>query len=332
MAPGARSGITGVRMQVMLGSIGTIILARKELKRMTATLIDGTAIAARLRAEIADSVKRMEAEHGIRPGLATVIVGEDAASQTYVRMKHKACEEAGIASFGNELPADSSQEEVEQLVKDLNADSHVHGILVQLPLPKHLNEEAILSAISLSKDVDGFHPVNIGRLAMKGRKPLFIPCTPYGVIVLLEEVGVTFEGANAVVLGRSNIVGMPTALLLIHRNATVTVCHSRTKDLPSVCRQADILVAAVGRAHMVKGDWVKPGAVVIDVGTNRVDDPTAKRGYRLVGDVDFDEVKEVAGALTPSPGGVGPMTIAMLLKNTLRGAELALSGELTTTV
>lgn len=297
---------------------------------MTATLIDGTAIAARLRGEIAEDVKRMEAEHGIRPGLAAVLVGEDPASQTYVRMKRKACEEAGIASFGYELPADASQEEVETLVKDLNADPNVHGILVQLPLPKHLNEETILGAISLNKDVDGFHPVNIGRLAMKGRKPLFIPCTPYGVIVLLEEAGVTFEGANAVVLGRSNIVGMPAAMLLIHRNATVTICHSRTKDLPAVCRQADILVAAVGRAQMVKGDWIKPGAVVIDVGVNRVDDPTAKRGYRLVGDVAFDEAKEVAGAITPVPGGVGPMTIAMLLKNTFRGAELALSGEIQT--
>lgn len=291
---------------------------------MTATIIDGTAVAARLRAEIAEQVKTMEAERGMHPGLATVLVGDDPASHSYVRMKRKACEEVGIESFSYELPADSSQEDVERLVRDLNANPKVNGILVQLPLPKHLNEEAILSAIGLNKDVDGFHPVNIGRLAMKGRKPLFIPCTPYGVIVLLEEVGVTFQGANAVVLGRSNIVGMPTALLLIHRDATVTVCHSRTKDLPAVCREADILVAAVGRAHMVKADWVKPGAVVIDVGTNRVDDPTAKRGYRLVGDVAFDEVKEVAGAITPSPGGVGPMTIAMLLKNTLHGAELVL--------
>ena len=196
--------------------------------------------------------------------------------------------------------------------------------MFQLPLQKHLNEESILNVISIEKDVDGFGPVNIGRLAMKGRDPLFIPCTPYGIMVLLEEAGVTFEGANAVVLGRSNIVGMPAALLLIERNATVTVCHSRTRDLPGVCRQADILVAAVGRAEMVRANWIKPGAVVIDVGTNRVDDPSAKRGYRLVGDVAFDEVKEVAGAITPVPGGVGPMTIAMLMKNTLRGAELTL--------
>jgi len=291
---------------------------------MTATIIDGTAVAARLRSEIAESARQMEAQHHVRPGLAAVLVGDDPASQTYVRMKRKACEEAGFESFGYELPATATQAEVEGVVKELNADPKVHGILVQLPLPKHLNEEAILSMISLHKDVDGFHPVNIGRLAMKGREPLFIPCTPHGVIVLLEEAGATFDGANAVVLGRSNIVGMPAALLLIHRNATVTVCHSRTKNLPEVCRQADILVAAVGRPQMVKGDWIKPGAIVIDVGVNRVDDPSAKRGYRLVGDVDYEAALEVAGAITPVPGGVGPMTIAMLLKNTLRGAELSL--------
>jgi 5,10-methylene-tetrahydrofolate dehydrogenase/methenyl tetrahydrofolate cyclohydrolase len=269
----------------------------------------------------------MQAEHGIVPGLATVLVGDNPASGQYVRMKTKACEQAGIASFGHNLPGDASQEDVEALVKQLNEDPKVHGILVQLPLPDHLDEEKVLSLISLHKDVDGFHPVNIGRLAMKGRDPLFIPCTPHGVIVLLEEAGAKLEGANAVVLGRSNIVGLPAAMLLIHRNATVTVCHSRTKDLPAVCRAADILVAAVGRAEMVKADWVKPGAYVIDVGSNRVDDPNAEKGYRWAGDVDFDEVKEVAGALTPSPGGVGPMTIAMLLKNTLRGAELVLSGK-----
>jgi methylenetetrahydrofolate dehydrogenase (NADP+)/methenyltetrahydrofolate cyclohydrolase len=292
---------------------------------MTATIIDGRAVADRLQAEVAEKAKKMAAEHNVRPGLATVLVGDNPASQSYVRMKGKACQELGLESFGYTLPATAAQEEVEGLVRQLNADPKVHGILVQLPLPKHLNEERILEAIGLNKDVDGFHPVNIGRLAMKGREPLFIPCTPHGVIVLLEEAGVQFDGANAVVLGRSNIVGMPAALLLIHRNATVTVCHSRTKDLPAVCRSADVLVAAVGRAQMVKRDWVKPGAVVIDVGTNRVDDPTAKRGYRLVGDVDFEEVKEVAGAITPVPGGVGPMTIAMLMKNTLRGAELAIA-------
>jgi methylenetetrahydrofolate dehydrogenase (NADP+) / methenyltetrahydrofolate cyclohydrolase len=297
------------------------------IQYMTAKKIDGKAIAARIQDQIADAVQKMQAEHGIVPGLAAVLVGEDPASQQYVRMKRKRCEKVGIASFGHTLPADATQEQVEALVKELNADPKVHGILVQLPLPDHLDEEKILSLIELHKDVDGFHPVNIGRLAMKGRDPLFIPCTPHGVIVLLEEAGAQLEGAEAVVLGRSNIVGLPAAMLLIHRNATVTVCHSRTKDLPGVCRRADILVAAVGRPKMVKSDWVKPGAYVIDVGSNKVDDPEAKRGYRWVGDVDYDEVKEVAGALTPSPGGVGPMTIAMLLKNTWRGAELVVSGQ-----
>ncbi len=294
---------------------------------MTAAIIDGTAVAARIRQQIAADVKTMQAEHGIVPGLAAVLVGDNPASRSYVRMKRKACDEVGIASFGYTLPADATQQQVEELVGQLNDDPQVHGILVQLPLPRHLDEENVLSLISLHKDVDGFHPVNIGRLAMKGREPLFIPCTPHGAMVLLEEAGATFEGANAVVLGRSNIVGLPAAMLLIHRDATVTVCHSRTRDLPGVCRQADILIAAVGRPEMVKADWVKPGAYVIDVGSNRVDDPSSEKGYRWVGDVAFNEVKEVAGAITPSPGGVGPMTIAMLLKNTLRGAELVISGQ-----
>ncbi len=294
---------------------------------MTAQLIDGKAVAARIRGEIAAAVVRMQEEHGMVPGLATVLVGTNAASHSYVRMKRKACAEVGIVSFPNELSAEATQEEVEAVVRRLNDDPRVHGILVQLPLPKHLDEERILSLISIHKDVDGFHPENIGRLAMKGRDPLFIPCTPHGAIVLLEDAGATISGSNAVVLGRSNIVGLPAAMLLIHRNATVTVCHSRTRDLPGVCRQADILIAAVGRPEMVKADWVKPGAYVIDVGSNRIDDPASEKGYRWVGDVAFDEVKEVAGAITPSPGGVGPMTIAMLLKNTLRGAELVLAGD-----
>ena len=293
---------------------------------MTAKIIDGNAVAQRMRAEIAEAVAQMKEKHGVVPGLATVLVGDNPASHSYVRMKRKACADVGIESFPHELPANATQEEVEAVVQRLNEDPRVHGILVQLPLPRHLDEERVLSLISLTKDVDGFHPVNIGRLAMKGREPLFIPCTPHGAIVLLEEAGAQFEGANAVVLGRSNIVGLPAAMLLIHRNATVTICHSRTRDLPAVCRQADILIAAVGRPEMVRGDWVKPGAYVIDVGSNRVDDPTSEKGYRWVGDVAFDEVKEVAGAITPSPGSVGPMTITMLLKNTVRGAELAISG------
>lgn len=290
---------------------------------MTANIIDGTAIAAKVRAQVAADVAQRQAAGKTQPGLATVLVGDNTASQTYVRSKRKACAEAGIESFGHELPATASQREVEELVAQLNADSRVHGILVQLPLPDGLDEEKVLAAISLEKDVDGFHPINIGRLAMKGRKPLFVPCTPAGCMVLLEEAGATFKGANAVVLGRSNIVGLPAAMLLLHRDATLTVCHSRSRDLPAICRQADILIAAVGRAEMVKADWVKPGAFVIDVGINRKDDATRKSGYRLVGDVAYDEVKEVAGAITPVPGGVGPMTIAMLLRNTLRGAELA---------
>jgi methylenetetrahydrofolate dehydrogenase (NADP+) / methenyltetrahydrofolate cyclohydrolase len=290
---------------------------------MTATIIDGTAIAAKVRAQVGEAVAARVAAGQPRPGLATVLVGDNVASATYVRSKRKACAEAGIESFGRELPATASQQEIEALVAELNADPRVHGILVQLPLPDGIDEEKVLGTISLEKDVDGFHPVNIGRLAMKGRKPLFVPCTPAGCILLLEEAGAQFKGANAVVLGRSNIVGLPAAMLLVHRDATVTICHSRTKDLRAVCREADILVAAVGRAEMVKADWVKPGAYVIDVGINQKPDASRKSGYRLVGDVAFDEVKEAAGAITPVPGGVGPMTIAMLLRNTLRGAELA---------
>ncbi|MFN2195440.1 MAG: bifunctional methylenetetrahydrofolate dehydrogenase/methenyltetrahydrofolate cyclohydrolase FolD [Anaerolineales bacterium] len=293
---------------------------------MAANLINGTQIAKDLREHVAQEVEKMTQAGQPKPGLATVLVGEDPASQVYVRSKQRACEKAGIESFGFTLPADISQEKLEALVAELNADPKVNGILVQLPLPSHLDEERVLNTISLQKDVDGFHPVNIGRLAQKGREPVFIPCTPAGVIYLLEKIGTKFEGANAVVLGRSNIVGMPVALLLVRKNATVTICHSRTKDLPAVTRQADILIAAVGRPEMVRADWVKPGAVVIDVGVNRVDDATKEKGYRLAGDVAFDEVSEVAGAITPVPGGVGPMTIAMLLNNTVRAAQIANAG------
>jgi len=290
---------------------------------MTAQLIDGKATAAAIHGEIRAEVERLKAEHGIVPGLATVLVGENPASQFYVRSKQKRCAEVGIRSFGHTLPESATQEEVEGLVAELNNNPQVHGILVQLPLPKHLKEEKVLAAIGLDKDVDGFHPVNIGRLAMKGREPMFAPCTPTGCIELLDRYGIEIEGKEAVVLGRSNIVGLPVAMLLLKRNATITICHSRTKDLPSVCRRADILIAAVGRPEMVKADWVKPGAAVIDVGINRVDDPTRKKGYRLVGDVDFEAVKEIVGYITPVPGGVGPMTIAMLLRNTLTSAKRA---------
>ena len=288
---------------------------------MTAQLIDGKGTAATIHEEIKTEVEKLKADHNIVPGLATVLVGENPASQFYVRSKQKRCAEVGIQSFGHNLPESASQEEVDELVAELNDNPEVHGILVQLPLPKHLNEEQVLAAVGLDKDVDGFHPVNIGRLAMKGREPLFAPCTPSGCIELLDRYNIEIEGKEAVVLGRSNIVGLPVAMLLLKRNATITICHSRTQDLPATCRRADILIAAVGRPQMVKADWVKPGAAVIDVGINRVDDPSAKRGYRLVGDVDFEAVSEVAGYLTPVPGGVGPMTIAMLLRNTLTSAK-----------
>jgi 5,10-methylene-tetrahydrofolate dehydrogenase/methenyl tetrahydrofolate cyclohydrolase len=291
---------------------------------MPADIIDGKAIAADIRAEIAEEVSELKARTGKVPGLATVLVGQRKDSQAYVRMKKKACAEAGITSFGHDLPEDISQQELLEVVRDLNANPDVHGILVQLPLPSHIDDEEILGAVSLEKDVDGFHPLNIGRLSMKRRDPLFVPCTPKGCIELLDRSGVEIEGANAVVLGRSNIVGLPVSMLLLHRNATLTVCHSRTKNLPDVVRGADILIAAVGRAEMVKGDWIKPGSVVIDVGVNAVDAPDTEKGYRLVGDVAYEEARELASAITPVPGGVGPMTIAMLLRNTMDGAKRAL--------
>jgi methylenetetrahydrofolate dehydrogenase (NADP+) / methenyltetrahydrofolate cyclohydrolase len=289
---------------------------------MTAQIIDGKAIGQSVRADVAAKVARRTAEGKPRPTLATVLVGDRPDSAAYVASKGKACLELGMHSISEQFPADATQAQVEQLVAKLNADPAVSGILVQLPMPAHINEERVLSLINIEKDVDGLSPNNIGRLAQKGRTPLFIPCTPYGCIYLLEQSNVKIEGANAVVLGRSNIVGLPVALLLINCNATVTVCHSCTRDLPDVVRQADILIAAIGRTEMVRGDWIKPGAAVIDVGINSVPDATKKSGHRLVGDVKFDEAKEVAGCITPVPGGVGPMTIAMLMKNTLHAAEI----------
>ena len=290
---------------------------------MPAKIIYGKAIAENLREEIKGAVTERVSKGFPAPGLATLIIGDNPASKVYVRMKHRACQEAGILSVGHELPVDATQEQVEALVRSLNADARIHGILVQLPLPAGLDEEHVLNTVQLQKDVDGFHPINIGRLAQKGREPLFIPATPSGVMYLLEYSGVDLDGASAVVLGRSNIVGMPVSLLLVDANATVTICHSHTKDIPALCRSADVLIAAVGRPEFVRGDWIKPGATVIDVGVNRVEDASQKRGYRLVGDVAFDEAVTVASALTPVPGGVGPMTIAMLLRNTLRAARLA---------
>lgn len=292
---------------------------------MPAQIIDGKAIAATIRAEITNEVRNLKARTGCVPGLATVLVGQRKDSQAYVRMKKKACAEVGIASYGNDVAEDIGQQELLELVRGLNANPDIHGILVQLPLPGHIDDEEILAAVSLEKDVDGFHPLNIGRLSMKRRDPLFVPCTPKGCIELLDRSGITIEGKHAVVLGRSNIVGLPVSMLLLHRNATLTICHSRTRDLPQVVRSADILIAAVGRAEMVRGDWVRPGAVVIDVGVNAVEDTSAEKGYRLVGDVAFDEVAQHAAAITPVPGGVGPMTIAMLLRNTLDSAIRSLA-------
>ena len=287
---------------------------------MTATIIDGRAVAERLQAEITADAERFTAKYGYAPGLGAVLAGDDPASAQYVRMKRRACENVGIVSKTHEMTASSTEADVEAAIREFNEDIHIHGILVQLPLPPQVDEEQALSLVSLAKDVDGFHPVNIGKLAMKGREPTFTPATPTGCMVLLEEVGTQIEGANAIVIGRSNIVGLPVAMMLQKANATVTICHSRTKNIPDLVRQADIVIAAIGKPLFVKANWLKPGAVVIDVGTNQIDDPSDKRGYRWVGDVDFENVKEVAGAITRVPGGVGPMTITMLLQNTVKAA------------
>ncbi len=278
---------------------------------MSATIIDGKAFAAGLRARIANGVTAFRAEAGRAPGLAVVLVGEDPASNVYVRSKGKATREAGMESIEHRLPADVPAEDLLALVATLNADPTIDGILVQLPLPKHIDEQAIISAIDPDKDVDGFHPINAGRLATG--LPGFVPCTPFGCVMLLKSVLPTLSGLEAVVVGRSNIVGKPMAQLLLRESCTVTVVHSRTQDVPAHIRRADIVVAAVGIPQMIKGDWLKPGATVIDVGINRTD-------AGLVGDVDFASAVEVAGAITPVPGGVGPMTIACLLRNTLVSA------------
>ena len=285
---------------------------------MPAQLIDGKTLAQDLRQGIAVDVESLVGRTGVRPGLAVVLVGDDPASAIYVRNKKKACDAAGLYVDDHTLPATTTQAELLGLIDRLNADPKIHGILVQLPLPSQIDSQTVLDAVSPEKDADGFHPYNIGRLVTGD--PLFVPCTPKGVIRMIESTGEAIEGKRAVVLGRSNIVGKPVAMLLLHRHATVTICHSRTKDLPGLCREADILVAAIGKAQFVKADMVKPGAVVIDVGINRLDDG------RLVGDVDFEPVKERAGWLSPVPGGVGPMTIAMLLANTVEAAERMAKG------
>jgi len=278
-----------------------------------AQLIDGKALAQDIRQGIAQDIEVLVAQTGVRPGLAVVLVGDDPASAVYVRNKKKACDTAGLYVDDHTLPATTTQEDLLKLINQLNANPKIHGILVQLPLPSQIGSQTVLNAVLPEKDADGFHPYNIGRLV--AGDPLFVPCTPKGVIRMIESTGQAIEGKRAVVVGRSNIVGKPVAILLMHRHATVTICHSRTQDLPGICREADILVAAIGKAQFVKADMVKPGAVVIDVGINRLGDG------RLVGDVDFEPVKERAGWLSPVPGGVGPMTIAMLLANTLEAAK-----------
>ena len=291
-----------------------------------AIIIDGKAKAAELAESISATTAALVEKTGIKPGLSVIIVGEDPASQVYVRNKKRTAEACGFNSVQHTLPADSSQDEVLTLVAELNADPTVHGILVQLPLPAQLDEQEITQSISPGKDVDGFNFQNIGMLTAGHAEDAFVPCTPAGCMLLIEDqLGKDLSGLNAVIIGRSNIVGKPMASLLLQANATVTICHSRTRDLPSVTRNADILVAAVGRAQMVKGDWIKPGAVVIDVGINRIQvEVDGKMKNRLVGDVDFDEAVAVAGAITPVPRGVGPMTIALLMLNTLRSAERSL--------
>ena len=292
---------------------------------MTAKRIDGKAKAEQLAESITEQTAALLADHGIKPGLAVVIIGEDPASQVYVRNKKRRAEACGFHSVRHSLPEDVSEEAVLKLIDELNHDDAIHGILVQLPLPAHLDEQTITQSIVPTKDVDGFHFVNIGKLTAGHTADAFVPCTPAGCILMIEdELGSDFSGLNAVVVGRSNIVGKPMAALLLQRNATVTMTHSRTRDLPGVVRNADIVIAAVGRPDMIKGDWLKPGAVVIDVGINRVEkEIDGEMKTRLTGDVDYDEAIEVAGAVTPVPGGVGPMTITMLMFNTLRSARLA---------
>jgi methylenetetrahydrofolate dehydrogenase (NADP+)/methenyltetrahydrofolate cyclohydrolase len=288
---------------------------------MVAKVISGTEVAEQIRQELKGKIAGLKSK-GITPGLAVVLVGEDPASQQYVRNKGKACDELGIYSRTIILPNDTSEEKLLSIVDELNADPAIHGFLVQLPLPKHIDENKVLVRIDPTKDADGFHPMNVGRMLIGD--PIFLPATPHGIQEMLVRSGNDPDGKHVVIVGRSNIVGKPVAAILMQKkkgaNATVTVCHSRTKDLATIVRMADIVVAAIGSPKFITADMIKPGAVVVDVGTNRVDDPTAKKGYRWVGDVDFDAVKEKASAITPVPGGVGPMTIVMLMKNTVMAA------------
>ena len=294
----------------------------------SAEIIDGKKVAAEIRAELKERIQEMKSDFGVTPGLAVILVGEDPASQSYVAAKEKACAEIGVFSDDNRLPASTTQQELLALIAKKNADPRIHGILVQLPLPRHIDTDAVIAAIAPEKDVDGFSPVSLGKLMIG--LPTFISCTPHGIVQLLMRSGVKLAGAHVVVVGRSNIVGKPVANLLIQKaaygNATVTVCHSHTPNLAEFTRQADVLVAAVGHPHTITAEMVKPGAVVIDVGVNRVEDPTAPRGYRLKGDVDFEAVRQVASKITPVPGGVGPMTITMLLYKTVQSASQTCPG------
>lgn len=292
---------------------------------MSATIINGKEISAQIRQELREQVQELKASSGIVPGLAVILVGEDPASQSYVTAKEKACQETGIYSDDNRLPAETTQEQLLELIHRKNQDPRIHGILVQLPLPRHIDGDAVIAAIDPSKDVDGFSPVSLGKLLLG--QPTFLSCTPHGILQLLLRTGIQTDGAHVVVVGRSNIVGKPVANLLFQKavggNATVTVCHRHTRDLPSFTRQADILIAAAGAPHTITKGMVKPGAVVIDVGVNRVPASDSPRGYRLKGDVDFDDIAPVASYITPVPGGVGPMTITMLLYNTVLSAKNA---------
>lgn len=291
---------------------------------MTAKIINGKELAQTIRTEIAEEVRQLQQAKDITPGLAVILAGDNPASRIYVKFKERACEEAGIYSETITFDSSITEEKLIAEVERLNNDKKVHGILVQLPLPDHIYENHVINALDPDKDVDGFHPVNVGKMVI-GKEDGFLPCTPYGIKTMLVRYGIETEGAHVVVVGRSNIVGKPAAIIMMQKatgaNATVTVCHSRTRNLPEVIKQGDIVIAAMGRPEFITKEMIKPGATVIDVGVNRVDDPSAKKGYRLAGDVAYEEVKEIAGAITPVPGGVGPMTIAMLLANTVKAAK-----------
>lgn len=314
------------------GFMSVFFLMRKPLKwvrlvsmekfvQVETQIIDGNPIGARYREAVRQQALAFKEQYGMAPGLGVVLVGDDPASAMYVRMKQRACEHAGLVSFSHVLPQTATHQEVQKAVDAMNDDPKIHGILVQLPMPKQVNEDEILGCVRAEKDVDGFHPHNIGALAMKGREPLFTPATPTGIMILLEEMGVNLDGANAVVMGRSNIVGMPVALLLMRANATVSLVHSRTRNPQEMVKRADVLIAAIGKPNFVPGEWLKEGVFIVDVGTNKVDDPHSPIGYTYVGDVDLQGAMGVARAITKVPGGVGPMTITSLLMNTLKAAQ-----------